>query len=298
MSRSRGRRIIARATLLIAIGVVGACAAPPSSESPESVSPEAPPSRPTDPRPGLVVERLRIRGEPGLLEAAMATLPEVSDPSPEFDRWRREGFLIQVIDEATLAEFESMLAPRFIVSRTWHGEATGWRSAARARLARGAVVLLDGRARPVDDCILSLGVRGWSLPLVDGAGLQAEVVPYLQETTIDPLAPPPPPGEFRGRPLTPAIDRVLAPNEILLIAAVADRRTRGPEAEDTAAADPVEGGTDAPDSSSGTAKGPGMGMKAALPPTLAGILVDEAVAGERGVLLIRGRPHPGLGLPE
>jgi hypothetical protein len=254
-----------------------------------------PPRRATEPRPGLVVERLRYRGDPRRLDAALIAIAE-SEPAPvEADRWRREGFLVRVIDEDTLARFESDLGDDVIPVRTWHGEATGWRSAARCRLGRGSVILLDGRARRFDDRILSLAVRGWSMPIVDGSGLEIEVVPHLQESLIDPLSPPPPPGEFRGRALLPTIERMLAPGEVLLLAAVPERRTA--EASEDAEP-PTEPSTPSEDvSTEPTSSGPGSGPEGALPPTLAGCLVGEPLAGERGVLLIRGRPHPAVGLP-
>jgi hypothetical protein len=254
------------------------------------------PRRVAEPRPGLVVERLRYRGDPGRLDAALVPIAESGTDPAEADRWRREGFLVRVIDEDMLAALELDLGSDVIPVRTWHGEATDWRSAARCRLGGGSVILLDGRARRLDDRILSLAVRGWSMPLVDGSGLTIELVPHLQRTVIDPLAPPAPLGEFRGVALLPTIHRVLAPGEVLLLAAV-PQRSPSPTVED------AEQSTDDPPTAEDVAtdavstSGPGSGPDGALPPTLAGCLVGELLAGERGVLLIRGRPHPAFGLP-
>ena len=133
------------------------------------------------------------------------------------------------------------------------------------------------------------------MPIVDGSGLEIEVVPNLQESLIDPLSPPPPHGEFRGRALLPTIERMLAPGAVLLLAAVPERRTN--EASEDAEP-PTEPSTPSEDDSTEpTSSGPGSGPEGALPPTLAGCLVGEPLAGERGVLLIRGRPHPAVGLP-
>lgn len=299
---SRSRTITAVATTLaISISFPGCTSAPPPV--PTTTALAETPRRPPEPRPGLVVERLRVRGDHARLDTALAALAETASSPSEAERWRREGFLVRIIDEDELADFEATLGPDVVPVRTWHGEATGWRSAARRRLTRGSVILLDGRARPIDDRLLTLAVRGWSVPLVDGAGVQIELVPHLQSTTIDPLSPPPPPGEFRGVPLTPAIERVLQSDEVLLVAAVQNRRQATPSMNDgepesddrsaggeTARTNPAE---DSPPASSGAGPGPDGG----LPPTLASCLVGAPIAGERGVLLIRGRPHPAVGLP-
>jgi hypothetical protein len=152
--------------------------------------------------------------------------------------------------------------------------------------------------------LLTLAVRGWSLPLVDGAGVQVELVPHLEATTIDPLSPPPPPGEFRGVPLVPAIERVLGPGEVLLVASVQDRRVVTPSMSDSVPTPSEQDATSVSDPDSvdadretGPGVGPGAGPDGGLPPTLASCLVGEPIVGERGVMLFRGRPHPAVDLP-
>jgi hypothetical protein len=297
----RGVRSSVAFGLLLASGLsLGGCRTSPSPTAASNDPATTIPRRPAEPRPGLVVERLRIRTDPGRLAMALASIPESDADPPESERWRREGFLIRVIDEDALAAFEATLAPEVVAVRTWHGEATGWRSCSRRRLPRGSVILLDGRARPVDDQLLTLAVRGWSVPLVDGAGLQFELVPHLEATTIDPLSPPPPPGEFRGVPLVPSIERVLGPDEVLLVASVPKRTAVAPSmSTDVADEAPAEGEDfeSTPEEDSAPRGRSGPGPDGGLPPTLAASLVGEPVAGELGVLLIRGRPHPLLGLP-
>ncbi len=288
--------------LLLAAGVgLGGCRTSPTPSAP-SVDGTTPtiPRRPAESRPGLVVERLRIRTDPARLETALSSIPESDADPPESDRWRREGFLIRVIDEDALAAFEAALAPDVVAVRTWHGEATGWRSSSRRRLPRGSVLLLDGRARPMDEQLLTLAVRGWSVPLVDGAGVQIELVPHLEAATIDPLSPPPPPGEFRGVPLVPAIERVLGPDEVLLVASVPKRMPITPSMSgpgtDDARSENDDPAADAEDDGVARGRG-GPGPDGGLPPTLAASLVGEPFEGELGVLLLRGRPHPLLDLP-
>lgn len=302
------RRAVATASLLapllpaIIVGCVG---------SPDTATDEAPPQpiprRASEPRPGLVVERLRVRDASAELDVAIASIPEVA-PRPEVaERWRREGLLVKVVDEDGLAALETSLGAAVLPTRTWHGEATGWRSASQRRLSRGAVMLQDGRARALNDGVLAFAVRGWSMPLVDGAALQVEIVPHLTAATIDPLAPPVPPGELRGEALTPMIERTLGPGEILLIATVPDRRraTTGsdPESDDPSTdapttSDPSTSDGDPASAPESVARRPiGAGPVAAMPPTIGGWLIDDPHARERGVLLLRGRPHPAIGLP-
>lgn len=286
---SRSATCVAALLLLSA----GGCT-PGTPSRPLDATPVATPRRPAEPRPGLVVERLRVREASAALDAAIAAIPEVDAAPAAAERWRREGLLVKVVDEDGLAALEATLGPAVLPSRTWHGEATGWRSAARRRLARGAVMLQDGRARPLDETILSLAVRGWSMPLVDGGALQVEIVPHLTATTIDPLAAPVPPGELRGDPLAPMIERTLAPNQVLMVATVPERRRAASNEESTDDADDAAGEKDG---ASPPPRSIGAGPVAALPPTIGGWLVDDPISGERGVLLIRGRPHPAVGLP-
>lgn len=292
-----GRAIRTTTAALLA----GGCAAPPSAD-PEPVEPPSPPRRAVEIRPGLVVERLRVREASAALDAAIASIPEVAPAPPGAERWRREGLVLKVVDEDGLAALEATLGSAIIPARTWHGEATGWRAASRRRLSRGAVMLQDGRARPVDDRILTLSVRGWSVPLVDGAGLQVEVVPHLSAATIDPLAAPIPPGEIRGDPLAPLVERTLGNEQVLLVATVPDRGSR--RVDETATTDSESDRADiASTSSAAGAETPapatrlGPGPVAVMPPTIGGWLVDDPASGERGILLLRGRPHPAVGLP-
>lgn len=266
---------------------------PPSVGAlPGTTSPTSPAIEPraAETRPGLVVERLRLKVDRSTLDALLLELPDLPTNPADIERWRREGFLLKVIDPSTLARLEASLEPGLAVSRTWHGEATGWRSASRRRLGRGAAMLIDGRARPVDDRILSLEMRGWSIPRTDGAVLQVEFVPLVIGNIIDPLAPPRPPGELRGETLAPAVETSLGADRIILVASVPRRRATpppdpGPEAEETSRIDAA-------------GRPIGAGPEAVLPPTIASWLIDDPYADERGILLIRGRPHPSLDLPE
>lgn len=239
-------------------------------------------ARAPEPRPGVVVERLRVRRNPENLDAILAGLPNAA-PSPlGADGLRSDGFLTMIIDETTLAGLERGLGKDIFVGRIWHGEATGWRSAGSRRLPRGSAMLIDGRTRRIDDRILTLALRGWSLPTVEGAGIHVELVPYVTDNSVASLTVPKRPGELRGIPLASMLSCTLQADEILLIASARELEVP-PE---------VEVGSESPSVSSGN--GLFAGPVVPLPPTLAGWLIDDPISGERGVLLIRGRPNPGL----
>ena len=239
-------------------------------------------ARAPEPRPGVVVERLRIRQNPRNLDAILAGLPNAAPTPLGAEGLRSDGFLTIIIDEATLAGLERDLGKDIFVGRIWHGEATGWRSAGSRRLARGSAMLIDGRTRRIDDRILTLALRGWSLPTVDGAGVHVELVPYVVDNSIASLATPKSPGELRGIPLAAMLSCTLRSDEILLIASA--RELEVPAETEGESEPPL------PASSTGIFSGPVM----PLPPTPAGWLIDDPISGERGVLLIRGRPNPGL----
>ena len=257
------------------------CAAPSISDSGTA---DAPPEirRPPEPRSGVVVERLLVRKDDGRLDALLAGIEPSATPPAGADALRREGFRAMLVSETDVARLEGGLGPDAFVGRTWHGEATAWRPATSRRLNGGSAMLVDGRTRRIEDRILTLGLRGWSLPTVNGASLQIEVVPYVAGGPIDPLAPPRPPQALRGDPLAEMLTCTLADDEILLLVSDHDldestQPSPTPENESTSIfAGPV----------------------AAAAPTPAAWLLDDPFLGDRGVLLIRGRPNPNLLPPD
>ena len=239
--------------------------------------------RAPEPRAGVVVERLRIRRNPDQLDAILAGLPDAAPIPRGSEGLRSDGFLTMIIDETTLARLEGQLGPDVFVGRIWHGEATGWRSAGSRRLPRGSAMLIDGRTRRIDDRILTLALRGWSLPTVEGAGLQVELVPYVVDNSVASLSAPKPPGELRGIPLAAMLSCTLQSDEVLIIASARELEvpTEASEEPDSTPPEPTRSGGFA-------------GPVVPLPPPPAAWLIDDPISGERGVLLIRGRPNPGL----
>ncbi len=257
------------------------CAVPSISQvGPTDRPPEI--RRPPEPRSGVVVERLLVRRDDGRLDALLAGLESSAASPAGADALRREGFRALRVSEGDVARLEGGLGPDAFVGRTWHGEATAWRPATSRRLNGGSAMLVDGRTRRIEDRILTLGLRGWSLPTVSGAALQIEVVPYITGGPIDPLAPPRSPQTLRGEPLAQMLTCTLAKDEILLL--VSDH-----ELDESAAQDPT------PENEAASMFA---GPIAASAPTPAAWLLDDPFLGDRGVLIIRGRPNPNLLPPD
>lgn len=262
-------------------GILAGCSAPPTPTGSDVDSPSEI-RRPPEARSGVVVERLLVRKDDGRLDALLAGLEGSTTAPAGAESLRREGFRVMVVSDTDVARLEGGLGADAFMGRTWHGEATAWRPATSRRLNGGSAILVDGRTRRIEDRILTLGIRGWSLATVDGASLQIEIVPYIAGGPIDPLAPPRPPQALRGDPLTQMLACTLGDNEILLLVSDHDLAESTPS-EASAEEDP------------GSAFA---GPVAASAPTPAAWLLDDPFLGDRGVLLIRGRPNPSLLPPD
>ena len=260
------------------------CAGDPSSTGDRSASRDprtAAETRALEDEPGLLIERLRIlpgQPSPDPILATIEPLESDLDGAPGF---RRQGFLAMIVSEEDLGRLEAGLAPTAFAGRTWHGEAMGWRSAASRRLPNGSAMLMEGRSRRLSQQIVSLAVRGWSIPTLDGARLQVELVPHLAGNRLNLLEAPRQLGELRGTTIAEVLTCTLDQDECLLVVSI-DDLTPGPK---------DAGDTDDPKKSG---DGPFDGPLVPLPPTAAGWLLDDPISRDRGVLLIHGRPHPAF----
>lgn len=86
---------------------------------------------------------------------------------------RREGLRIEAVPEESLVEFLAELGGTTVALSVWHGQAVDWRELARRPVNGSLVVMSDGRARRIDHGWLRLLLRGWTLPLEDGAVSEA-----------------------------------------------------------------------------------------------------------------------------
>ena len=243
-------------------------------------------SRSVDDEPGLIVERLRvIPGQPSP-DPIISSLEPLDSDLAGTSGFRSQGFHAMVISHEELDRLESSLAPTAFAGRTWHGEATGWRSSSSRRLGDGSAMLVEGRSRRITNQIITLAIRGWSIPTVDGAEIYVEIVPHIAGGRLNLLDAPRQIGELRGTPLSEVLTCTIKPGQCLLLVSASNLE---PEGSDDAPASPSEAG----DRPEGGFDGPVV----ALPPTAAGWLLDDPISGDRGVLLIHGRPHPALDPP-
>lgn len=255
-----------------------------------------------DPRPGLVVDRWSLPETGAPLDAILAAVEsEDSDSLPGTEAMQRNGFRVLVVGPEELALLRRTLGADAYRGRTWHGEAIGWRNLASRRLGPGTVLLLDGRARRMDDRTVALAARGYSIPTVEDAAIHVELTPYLVESSIDPMSTRRL-GDLRGLPLCHGIECTLEPGAAVIVASI-PRLRRGPApASDPGNAAAGETTTTASTTSNETSDpspvaGIGAGPVAPLPPTTAEMLIDDAGVRNRGLLIITGRPHPSVGIP-
>ena len=234
---------------------------------------------------GLVAERWRVPSDSGIVETIFADAASTAMNVRGVVTMRSDGFRCAV---AELADVERMLrtdAGDGLAGRTWHGEATTWRTLIGRRTQRGTVLLVDGRARRLPESIVSIEIRGWSLPTVEDAVIQLQVVPVVTTvagTRID--ASPLPPGRLRGTPLSTALESTLRPGQCLLIASVPKLQT--PDGDDaTSDAAGTEPRSRAP--------GIGTGPAGSLPATIAGWLLEDTLANTENLIIIHGRPRAG-----
>ena len=271
---------------------------PTGSASAGSAAVGAPTYAQEDPRPGLIVDRWSLPEAGPPLDAILAAVEsEESTSIPGTAAMQRNGFRVLIIGPRQLELLRRTLGADAYRGKTWHGEAIGWRNLTSRRLGRGTVLLLDGRARRMDDRTVALAARGYSIPTVDDAAIHVELAPYLVESSIDPMSARRL-GDLRGIPLCHGIECTLEPGEAVIIASI-PRLRRGPSpVTEPGEATTKESGPTADASDPAPVAGIGAGPVAPLPPTAAELLLDDAGVRNRGLMVITGRPHPSVGVPD
>ena len=285
--------------LLLLLGLHGCIGATSTPSTPPVTATTSLDTR--DQRPGLMVDRWRLPQDGPRLDAVLSAVTLSDEESiPGSAAMQRDGFRVILLDRERLEIMEQALGANSFNGRTWHGEAVGWRNIASRRLGAGSIVLLDGRARRIGNQMLAIGIRGYSIPTLDDAALQVEFTPYLIRKTLDPMNTRSL-GELRGEPLSQGIEWTLEPGQALVIASIPRLRGRPDASEGDAAANEPSGGSrplGEADPAATTTPPTGTGPSAPLPPTPAEILLDDAGIRTRGLIVITGRPHPSLGIPE
>ncbi len=99
----------------------------------------------------------------------------VAEAGIDREALRREGLRLEAVREESLIEFLAELGGTSVALSVWHGQAIDWRELARRPVNGSLVVMTDGRPRRLDAGWLRLLVRGWTLPLEDGAVSEASL---------------------------------------------------------------------------------------------------------------------------
>ena len=236
---------------------------------------------------GLVAERWRVPSDSGIVASIFADAESAPLNVRGVVTMRSDGFRCAVAELADVERMLGTIVKNGSAGRTWHGEATTWRTLIGRRTQRGTVLLVDGRARRLPESIVSVEIRGWSLPTADDAVIQLQVVPVVTTIAgprIDTA--PLPPGRLRGTPLSTALESTLQPGQCLLIASVPKLQTS--EGDDTTPDEEVP--TDSQDREPGVGTGPA----GALPATIAGWLLEDTLANTENLILVHGRPHASM----
>ena len=102
--------------------------------------------------------------------------PPGTDPA-ELARIAAQGWAIAQVPLDALPDALVSLGGSFGQTRTWHGQALEWREIAGTRVEGGAAVMMGSRPARLSDGIVSLMMRGWTVPLEVGAVYDVEMVP-------------------------------------------------------------------------------------------------------------------------
>jgi uncharacterized protein (TIGR00730 family) len=179
-------------TLGMAIGPVGCASAPEETGRPEGeqgdvapvaeVAAEMPSMRVSMPVDrgdvdGLVTLTWQVPDNESVIRAWFASHePAGADPA-EMSRVASQGWAIAQVPLDALPDALVALGGSFGQTRTWHGQALEWREIAGMRVEGGAAVMMGPRPARLADGIVSLMLRGWTVPLEVGAVYDVELVP-------------------------------------------------------------------------------------------------------------------------
>lgn len=180
------------AALGVAIGAVGCASAPVGSGRPEGEPGDsAPVTEAAAEMPSMRIAMPVDRGDVDGLVTLTWQVPENdsvirtwfaaheppgTDPA-ELARTAAQGWAIAQVPLESLPDALVALGGSFGQTRTWHGQALEWREIAGARVEGGAAVMMGSRPARLSDGIVSLMLRGWTVPLEVGAVYDVEMVP-------------------------------------------------------------------------------------------------------------------------
>ena len=126
---------------------------------------------------GLVTLTWQVPDNESVLRTWFAAhQPSGVDPSDAV-RIAAHGWAVAQVPIEQLPDALVSLGGSFGQTRTWHGQALEWRELAGTRVEGGAAVVMGSRPARLPDGIVSLMLRGWTVPLEVGAVYDVEMVP-------------------------------------------------------------------------------------------------------------------------
>ena len=198
------------AALGVALGAAGCAGAPTETGRPEGEPGDAAPvtevaadmpsmrvSMPVDRGDvdGLVTLTWQVPENESVIRTWFASHEPSGTAPAELARIAAQGWAVAQVPLDALPDALVALGGSFGQTRTWHGQALEWREIAGARVEGGAAVMMGSRPARLSDGIVSLMLRGWTVPLEVGAVYDVELVPMQRM----------PPG---GSAQTPARERI------------------------------------------------------------------------------------------
>lgn len=130
---------------------------------------------------GLVTLAWQVPDNSSVLRAWFASNPPPGLDAAEMSRIAAHGWAVAQVRLDALPDALASLGGSFGQVRTWHGQALEWREIAGTRIEGGAAVMVGSRPSRLPDGIVSLMLRGWTVPLEIGAVYDVELVP-MQRT--------------------------------------------------------------------------------------------------------------------
>lgn len=126
---------------------------------------------------GLVTLTWQVPENESVLRTWFASHEPAGADPVELARIASQGWAVAQVPLEQLPEALVALGGSFGQTRTWHGQALEWREIAGTRVEGGAAVMMGSRPARLPDGVLSLMLRGWTVPLEVGAVYDVELVP-------------------------------------------------------------------------------------------------------------------------
>ena len=133
---------------------------------------------------GLVTLVWQVPDNSSVLRAWFASNAPQGLDAAEMSRIAAHGWAVAQVQLDALPDALASLGGSFGQVRTWHGQALEWREIAGIRVEGGAAVMVGSRPSRLPDGVVSLMLRGWTVPLEIGAVYDVELVPMQRTPAV------------------------------------------------------------------------------------------------------------------